>query len=554
MAFIRFQKVKSDSSGKILSGSASIIDVQYVPGKKHHSKQVVREKLGKVIEIYSKKRGLFESPTRGLVTYDAEKDQFSPSLTRQEVQASAAIHEIADDLFPETDIHTVFGDVYLLIEVLKKSNFINILSSTFKEKVFYERLLCHILYGILRDGSRIACDDFIAKSFLSYCVEDIRIQSLKSDTAFFTKMGEDNIKVEFFRKYINFMRSKVPTFGRACFVDSTPLPNNIGSPFNALCSHGVSATSVQMRLVLVLDELTCLPIWYEIIPGNVLDINTLKTVTKDVEVTLDIALNGFILDAGYISKELIQNFEFQEKYEQIPEKRYLGRMPAKKGFPHRSLYTKTRIFFGKSKYDFIRKNHTYFGKVVKERVFETDVYCYVYIDYNNALNGYTQYIKNNYEDFIKMKDKEKDWYKVKFGFFVLISNYFKTPQEILDDYFTRTNIETVFKTDKEYLKLLPLCKWSDSTVRGKIFTDIINSIIRQKVYEYIKGTFWSISSIIGKCQSLMCFKDRKTDTVYVETPRKQVKDCYRDFEIKIPSQISISVYLQQLYPQNADPV
>ena len=82
------------------------------------------------------------------------------------------------------------------------------------------------------------------------------------------------------------MRSKVPTFGRACFVDSTPLPNNIGSPFNALCSHGVSATSVQMRLVLVLDELTCLPIWYEIIPGNVLDINTLKTVTKDVEVHL----------------------------------------------------------------------------------------------------------------------------------------------------------------------------------------------------------------------------------------------------------------------------
>ena len=52
----------------------------------------------------------------------------------------------------------------------------------------------------------------------------------------------------------------------------------------------------------------------------------------------------------------------------------------------------------------------------------------------------------------------------------------------------------------------------------------------------------------------MCFRDRKTDTVYVEMPRKQVKDCYRDFEIKIPSQISISAYLQQLYPQNADSV
>ena len=55
--------------------------------------------------------------------------------------------------------------------------------------------------------------------------------------------------------------------------------------------------------------------------------------------------------------------------------------------------------------------------------------------------------------------------------------------------FLRTNIETVFKTDKEYLKLLPLCKWSDIAVRGKIFTDIVNSIIRKNMYEYVKNSY-----------------------------------------------------------------
>ncbi|SFJ95446.1 hypothetical protein SAMN04487865_107215, partial [Succinivibrio dextrinosolvens] len=59
MAFIRIQKLKKDESGKILSGSASIIDVNYDPKAKYHAQQRVREKLGKVIELYSKRCGLF---------------------------------------------------------------------------------------------------------------------------------------------------------------------------------------------------------------------------------------------------------------------------------------------------------------------------------------------------------------------------------------------------------------------------------------------------------------------------------------------------------------
>ena len=102
------------------------------------------------------------------------------------------------------------------------------------------------------------------------------------------------------------------SFGRACYVDSTPLPNSIDSPFNALCSHGLDATSVQMRLALVLDETSLYPVWYEIIPGNPLDLSTLTTVTKDVEISLDLHLSNYTLDAEYASKELIQNFESQQ--------------------------------------------------------------------------------------------------------------------------------------------------------------------------------------------------------------------------------------------------
>ena len=49
---------------------------------------------------------------------------------------------------------------------------------------------------------------------------------------------------------------------------------------------------------MVLDEETLMPIWYDVIFGNILDISTLKTISKDVEVSLGITINGYTLDEG----------------------------------------------------------------------------------------------------------------------------------------------------------------------------------------------------------------------------------------------------------------
>ena len=549
MAFIRTRKLRYDSENKIVSGTAAIIEAHYIPGKglKNHSKQQVREKLGKVIEMYSKKKGLFLSPTRGLVVYDSELDRFSDPVTQESIDTVVSTPEIKQRVFPKANVHTVFGDAYLLLELLKNTEIMDILRDAFPEKVFMERLLCHILHGILKDGSRITCDDFIAKSFLSYIVGDVPLSSLKCDSTFFAYMGEDHSKMAFFRSYVELMRKKYPDFGKACFVDSTPLPNDIDSPFSALCSHGIGATSMQMRLILILDESTLRPIWFDIIPGNILDINTLRHITKDVEVSLDIHLNGFYLDAGYASKELVQKFVIQGYNESIPDKKYLVRMPAKKGFPHRELYTQMKDLIPKAKYDFIREGHSYFGKMKPVKIFDTEVYAYVYVDQYNALKGYTDLLSRKPEVFEKMSVREKDWNKVKNGYFVLISNYRKSPAEMLDDYFSRTSIETTFKTDKEYLKLLPLRKWNNDTIRGKILCDMIDSIIRQYAHERGKGIIYSMSAMIGKAQSLMCFIDSTDNTVYVDTPNKQVKEYYKGYGVKIPETINMTEYTQTIY-------
>ena len=114
MAFIKAQKIVYDDSGRIISGSASVVDAVYVhTGNSAHSRQQVREKLGRVLYLSEdRKTGVFLSPTRGLIEYDALSDSFS-SVEKDDPRINGEV------LFPQTEIHTVFGDAYLLLRFLE---------------------------------------------------------------------------------------------------------------------------------------------------------------------------------------------------------------------------------------------------------------------------------------------------------------------------------------------------------------------------------------------------------------------------------------------------
>ena len=535
MPFILTQKLIRDENGVIKSGSAAIADTVYVStGKRSHSKHVTREKLGKVLYLSEdKKSGIFLSPTRGLVEYNAVSNEFH-TVERGDKRIPQS------NIFPESEIHTVFGDSYLLLIFLEKSGLLAALRSAFSEKTNYERVLCHVLHGVLKDGSKISCDNFIMKSFASYLFPDIPPLTLKSDTIFYSALGHDSTRMAFFKSFVNAMQERNPDFGRGCYVDSTPLPNDINdNPFNALCCHGVSSSEVMTRLILVLDENSGLPVWYDIIPGNVLDVNTTMTVLSDVSASLGITIHSLVLDAGYVSKELVETFHVGTSQTVI------GRMPARKGFPFKELYWDVKPLIGRGKYSFVRKHRTYFGKKKEISLFDNKEYAYVYVDEYNALKRYTDYLVNHADEYESLKDKDKDWLTVKYGYFVLVSNIDTTPEILLEDYFGRTDIETVFKTSKEYLELLPLSKWTDLTVRGKILHDIIDTVVFLLLRKSIRESGISTSELFGKTQSLMCFKNNN-GLVTVEPPNKQVKEYYKLFSLTVPSHVHVDQFMADI--------
>ncbi|MGN0906552.1 MAG: transposase [Bullifex sp.] len=526
MAFIKAQKLVFSDDGKVISGSAAIVDTVYDSSVKGRSRHKVREKLGKVITISAdRKSGIFLSPTRGLVEYDSSKDLFL-DVNKDDERISGL------GLFPGPEIHTEFGDSFLVLSFMKKTGITGLLRSVFTKEEDFQRVLAHICHTVMKDGSHISCDDFVAKSFLSHLVRDIPLQSLYSDTKYFTDMGSDGRKVTLMKEYVEMEKSMNGEFGSCCYVDSTPLPNDIDIPISALCSHGTGGCEMQARMAVCLDARSGLPVWYSLFSGNIIDMNTLMDELEDAETSVGVTVDDLVLDAGYISRELIQAYSKTGEDEETVT--FTGRMPARKGFPFKTLYHRCGQSIHQAKYFFDREGHTYFGRKFSQTLFERNVFLYVYIDRDRALALGRNYRLNNREAYQKLTDSEKNWADVKNGYFVLVSNIDSTPAETLDRYLGRMDIESFFKTGKEYLSLLPLSKWTKETISGKLLNDMISTILYLKIRSALSGTGITMSKLLGKASSLMCRK-KDDGTVIVETPSRQVKEIFKTAGVKIPT-------------------
>jgi len=501
--FIKLQKIVRNDTGTIVSGSASLMLTSYVRNKegnhkKSHAKERVVEKLGKVIwmDQLNRKQGIFLSPTRGLVFYDATTDVFSPVESNDTRLIGTKVEEQAPRL------HTNFGRCYLFFSEIEKTPFMAVLRSTFTDQKIYKKVLAHLAHGCLKNGSSIKCGQFLTKNCLSYILEGIPFSTLDCDTPYFSALADDNLKVSFFRNLIVEMRKEHPEFGRCCYADSTPLPGEAeDNPFNAFSSHGTDGNVIQSRLVLILDIQTSIPVWFEIIPSNVLDKSTIMSITNDVQATLDIKIDMYDLDAGYAREELFELFNrnngtYIDDNGIVRNHTVLLRMPASNGYPRDELYFKSKPFFNDPDYEFDYESHTFFGERYDINLFGYPEYAFVYVDQTQAQDLLRGWRKLHFDEWNNLSKSAKEWYKVKDGFFVLVGNKDQSARDALIEYRGRTDIEGFFKDGKTYLQILPLAKWTKETVTGKILHDIIEITIYRAFRKRMTPLSMSMSNLL----------------------------------------------------------
>lgn len=534
--FIRVQNAKKDEKGNIIGGSASLVESIYVKGGNSPTKQRLVEKLGSIVFMPDRRSGIFLTPDRGLVEYDLDANAFSDiSIDDPRLEGR--------EIFPEPRIHTLFGDCDAVLSFMKSEGIIRILRNlAVDDDAMMERMLCHILHCILRDGANITCDRFIERSFVSNII-NVPSSTLRTDSRFYQNMGTYELKLEFFRQFTDLMRKRYPDFGKGCYVDSTPLSNDISNfPLNRLCSHGTNTSSNQVRLVLILDISTGLPVWFDLIPGNVLDLSTIMDVSERVSRALGIRIEDFVLDAGYVCRSVIEAYNLDDN----PDKTLIARMPNKNGYNMEKLFHESRNLFSNAKYSFVRKSHTYFGIRREVEIFGKREYAYIYVDDENASDYYKTYLSKHRDKYDGMTMKDRNRVRYEGGFFVLVSNVDTTPEHLLDLYYGRTEIETVFLTAKEHLKLLPLNKQEEDTVRGKIMQDMIALIAYLQIRQRTVPTGRSVSDYIYDLQSVMAYRSDR-DTIKVEFANKQAKAAYGLLGEIPPASISIAEYRKSLY-------
>ena len=559
---IRFRNIVKDENGAIVSGSATLVQNVYSPNAqgKHalnHSKRIVIERLGKVVWMSEdRKSGIFNSHERGLVAYDVSTDEFTP-VSPQDPRLSGTKHE---GLSPR--IHTNFGNQYLFFSEMGKTPFMNVIRTAFPNQQLFQKILAHLAHDCLKNGSAVKCGEFLQQSALSYLLTDIPVSTLDCDSGYFAEMAKDNHKVDFFKALVTEMRKVNPEFGHACYVDSTPLPGEAeNNPFNALSSHGTDGLLVQSRLVLVLDIETNIPVWYEIIPSNVLDKSTILSITQDVKITLDVDIDMFDLDAGYARRELFEMFNrnnatYTDDNGKTWDHTVLVRMPAIAGYPTEELYVECKPHFYNGRYQFDYEHHTFFGERVEIQLFDYPEYAYVFVDTTQAQDLLRKWRQDHWEQWVDLTDKEQDWFMVKDGFFTLIGNKDQTPREALIEYRGRTSIEGFFRDGKTYLKILPLAKWSKETVTGKIFHDIIETIFYREYRKQIAPTGLTMERLIVCMDSWECFKVSDA-MLELKTPNLQTRQALERLGYAVPGHIDLNEMRQEFLqgiPMNREPL
>ncbi len=544
--FIKYQKVVRDDQGNIQSGSATLMNSTYIARedgdfKRSHARQSVVERLGKVLWIdpESRNHAIFNSPTRGLVLYEPDKDEFVP-VDSNDIR-------LAGTKFENKPLwaHTNFGSSYLFFSELEKSPFMNVLRVTFKDVLLFKKALAHLAHDCLKNGSHIKCGEFLAQNCLSYITSGIQVSTLNCDSEYYTKLSDDNLKVNYFKNLIAEMRKTNPGFGTCCYVDSTPLPGEAkNNPFNAISSHGTDGPVVQSRLVLILDIQTSIPVWFEIIPSNVLDKSTIMTIARDIESVLDIKIDEYDLDAGYAREELFARFNrnsstYKDDDGKIHDQTILIRMPASNGYPRDTIYIDCKPHFHDVDYEFDYEHHTFFGERCEIELFGHPEYAFVFVDKTQAQDLLRNWRAQNLEEWQNLSKSAKEWYEVKDGFFILVGNRDMPPQEALVEYRGRTTIESVFKDAKSYLSILPISKWTKETVTGKILHDIIETTLYREFRKRIAPTGLSMSSLLVYMNSWECVRI-SDDYLEIKTPNLQVRECLEKLGYTVPAHVRIS--------------
>ena len=503
--------------------------------------------LGRVID---KERNIFKNRERGVFTFDPEtglygicpEDCVPPKDTRrgQYYTVDRKRHSL---------LVLRFGDVFFFDCFLKKIKILDVIDAIpYNNKDTLHALLA---YYSLSSMTNYHAKDWYELSYAKVLYPNAVLSSQRiSETL--AAIGMEESKRQFFVKYYDFIRriQMNDTKGDygigdalddAILLDSCGLPNDAHLPITSVNNHN-GIISLEFRLIYVVQQKTGLPLFFRYVAGNVIDASTVKRTIEELK-GMGVNTKFALLDSGYYNgknADILIDAGIS----------FISRVGGTHGiYLDAKKYERDDL---ERKENLIQHNgRVYYIKEIKVKIGEKkdkDAYGYLCLD-TTMRNEKQKRINAEVSD--EEMDEDRLYEEMQTaGLFMLVCTRKVEKKYLLGLYFTRNQVEEIFKIGKGNGKMLPICVESEEALRGHLLITFISSVITKILMNRLLNTGWSPVSIysILQYQIAQIFPDY----LLTSEPVKNMNDIYKHFRITCPSSIPYKATADELARMGVD--
>lgn len=501
-------------------------------------KKVVKGESTNLGRVLDKERGIYRNRERGVFTFCLETGVYGPAPADfKEPPKRRRSCYIKNGRKKHSLLVFQFGDIFFYDCFVKKIGILKAIDAIkFGNLDTLHALICYYVTSS-EPNNHAAFWYSVSYAKVLYPRANLSSQRISDALA---EIGLEENRRLFFREYIEFASGcrmndyksdfgMLPdgTDGTGILIDSAGLPNSIKIPASAVSNHN-GIISNEVRIIYVVHQKTGLPLFMRYVPGNVIDASTIKRTLSELK-GFGVDVKFALLDAGYYNGKNADAL-LDAGVSFVTRLHSNNKIFTKAVEEHRtSLESRENLVRHNGNLFYIKRIDVMIGS-------KRDRKAYGYL----CLDLTTQF-KENHKIAVRAEDEDLSSAETyahiqESGLFMLVATRPIQKEKILPLYYTRNQVEELFRIGKGDGKMLPVNVQNEDTLRGHMLLTLISTAILKILQDQLIGTSYSAAEVFS-------ILSRQVALVYPETlvtsePVKKMNDIYKHFQIKCPEEIT----------------
>ena len=427
--------------------------------------------LGKVVD---KEKLIFYKKSEGVYVFCPE-DCSTRAVSTQDVPVAF----FPDAREQEPNVIISFGGAYFLDRLIHGIGYTEVLATLDVPNT--DTLYSMLMFRLLSPDADVHAERWYKNNYARFLYPRANLASQRI-SEFFVNLENPNMIRRFFQAHMDYVAGATNDC-HCIIIDSTGCPNACNIALTKTSRHE-NVVNIEFRIIFVVHRSTGLPIYYEIIPGNIVDSTTLDSIVEKMSgygfnVTL---VSG---DAGYSTPGNIERLILRGSD-------LLFRLN-----PTYNLYKKAlEDHFAELTVESSENTVRYGGRIIK--VIKVPTTVATDPETGDKIEGFIFLCRDISAYFSKAKAllKTKKFVNSntveeimnacsKLGIFALVDTRDISPEDAVPEYYIRQNVEQFIDTDKNCGKLMPIRKHGTETIHGHVhlafIAGFLSAMIRNRL-------------------------------------------------------------------------